>query len=234
MIESTNPHNNLPEIEELRKNKKLNPKRYESSPSIILNDQSKYMNKNTKHILQPTNSGYYRGLSKNNSKESLWDNKSELAITLNSNDFSYRNEKKYYQLLEKHRLRQDKIKSLSTRTPNLLSNNELGIKNIPDTADRLPKITNSSYQALSGFCQKNCPLPSAKEIINIKFSDEYEKEYKRKKRENQVHHHHHKLKKTISCPVTKTKNIPESINNEIKEMKGIINNEYKYYIIMLY
>jgi len=155
------------------------------------------------------------------SDRSTWENQSESdnSIILCNNDFSYRNEKKYYQLLEKHRIRQDKIKRLSTRTSCNLLNNEFGIKNKTDTSDRLPKITKTSYQVLSGFCQRNCPLQSAKEIININFSDDYERELRRKNRSQNINRN--RLKKTISLPLPKSKNINENIN---KEIKGIYYN----------
>ncbi|ORX57277.1 hypothetical protein BCR36DRAFT_580691 [Piromyces finnis] len=199
----------------------MNSKKCKSSSNIIFNDQLKHMDINSRLILQSGNSYNFRKLSSSNSRESLLSSKSEYSLILNNNDFSYRNEKKYYQLLEKHRLRQDKIKKLSTRT-NILSNNEFGIKNAPNSTDRLPKITKSSYQALSGFCQRNCPLPSAKEIININFSDKYEKECRKKKRENKTYYN--TLRKTVSYPVVKPKNINENINNEIKEIKELENS----------
>jgi len=171
------------------------------------------MDRNTRKILQSSNSDYYREGS-NGSNSSLWDSQTSSLNSLNTYDFSYRNEKKYYELLEKHRIRQDKIKKLSTRTPNI-SNNELGIKNKPDTADRLPKITKTSYQVLSGFCQRNCPLQSAKEIINVNYYDEYEKEYRKKVRAQRPQYHH-QIKKIVSYPIIKQNEIPKKINQEMK------------------
>jgi len=214
MIESYyNSNNNLTHLDDYYLNKKIpNIKKYSSS-FINDNNQLSFMDKNKKKILQSTNSDYYREDS-NGNKDKLLNGRNDSLCSLNCSDFSYRNEKKYYELLEKHRIRQDKIKKLSTRTPSSISNNELGIKNKPDTADRLPKITKTSYQVLSGFCQRNCPLQSAKEIINVNYYDEYEKEYRKKNRTKKPHPH--QLKKTVSYPVVKQKNIPENINQEIK------------------
>jgi len=225
MIESYyNSNNNLTQLDDYYLNKKIpNIKKYSSS-FINDSDPLSYMEKNTKKIVQSTNSDYHREDS-NGNKNRLLNSQNDSAYSLNSSDFSYRNEKKYYELLEKHRIRQDKIRRLSTRTPNIISNSELGIKNKPDTADRLPRITKTSYQVLSGFCQRNCPLQSAKEIINVNYYDEYEKEY-RKKNKTKKPHYHHQLKKTVSYPIMKQKNIPENINHEIK---GIVN--FNIYLI---
>lgn len=217
MIESYNSKN-LPQVKNHNSNKKLlmeNLKNKLNSSNISINNQFKYM----EHFIKKsysTDTGiqYERSIDSN---DSVWENQSESdnSLLINNNDFSYRNEKKYYELLEKHRIRQDKIKKLSTRTSNNLLNNEFGIKNKVDISDRLPKITKTSYQVLSGFCQRNCPLASAKEIINDNFNDNYERELRRKNRLQQKSQHH-RLKKAISYPLPETKNISDNINKEIK------------------
>jgi len=201
-------------------NKKKPNVKKQSSFSSVSTSQSSFMDRNTRKILQSTSSDYYSGGS-NGSNSSLWDSRTSSLNSLNTCDFSYRNEKKYYELLEKHRIRQDKIKKLSTRTPNIISNNELGIKNKPDTADRLPKITKASYQVLSGFCQRNCPLQSAKEIINVNYYDEYEKEYRKKVRAQRPQYRH-QIKKIVSYPIIKQNEITKNINQEIKDLENSI------------
>ncbi|ORX79835.1 hypothetical protein BCR32DRAFT_246045 [Anaeromyces robustus] len=220
MIDSYKLDNRSPQIKDAYSNRKMeNIKNYFSTSNILSYNQLEYMDKDNIKSSDSINYNNRNGNKSIDSRNNLWSSQCSVSSILNNSDFSYRNEKKYYHLLEKHRIRQDKIRKLSTRSSNNHLNNEFGIINKTDTSDRLPKITKASYQVLSGFCQRNCPLPSAKEIININFNENFDRESR--KNHSSKHHRHH-LKKTVSYPITKSQNIHEKVNHNKNELENTI------------